>query len=151
MYLLGRRSNISVSIAFILCMVIYASRSPSFLYLGSKTFNNPAHPEELIRHVCRHVAVATTVDWHFDIYMNVAGTVEKELAASSCGDSDVRVYRPSPFRYKFEQMVAELGPFHGQFFGQEGLITDLNSTTLYPEDTESPMIDLLILGTCEWE
>jgi len=151
MYLLGRRSNISVSIAFILCMVIYASRSPSFPYLGSKTFNNPAHPEELIRHVCRHVAVATTVDWHFDIYMNVAGTVEKELAASSCGDSDVRVYRPSPFRYKFEQMVAELGPFHGQFFGQEGLITDLNSTTLYPEDTESPMIDLLILGTCEWE
>jgi len=136
MHFLVRRSSIFITVAF-LCIIFYASRLSS-LFLGSKTWNSPAI--EVGRPVCRHVAVASAVGWHFEIYMGIVGNVEKELSTSACGS--VRVYRPESFGLGFEGIVDELGLYHGQYSTIEAFFSDIDH-----QDEGSPVIDLIFLGT----
>ena len=147
MHFLARRSSIFTAIALFF-IIFYAAYSPS-LFLGFRTSRNPVLHVEVARPVHRHVAVASVVGWHFEIYMSIVGILEKELSASASGG--VRVYRPEPFGYGFEKIVNELGLYHGHSSDIETFFSDIDSTALYPEDEGSPMIDLIFLGTCESE
>ena len=139
-----RGRSISIAIVCLLCVVFYTTPSPRLLLPNIS--HNPARPIEVARHLCHHVAVASIVSWHSDIYMSLPGVVSQELL---CGD--VRVYAPGPFPGNFQKVVDEVGLYHGPPADIETLFTDLDSTTLYPEENGSPMIDFLFLGTCESE
>jgi hypothetical protein len=92
--------------------------------------------------------VASVVGWHFEIYMSIAGVVEREL---SLAGGDVRVYTPESFGYGFEDIVRDSGIYRGDTLRTDSFFRDLDSTTLYPSNEESPMIDMIVLGTCESE
>jgi hypothetical protein len=135
------------TVLFLICIVLYSSFSPNWLIFPD--LHNFAPPTKVTHPVCHHVAVATFVGWHYEVYMDIADVVSQQL---SCGD--VRVYAPGaprPFNYGFEQIVDELSLYHGPLSGVDDFFRDINSSTLFAEEAGLPMIDVVVLGTCELE
>jgi hypothetical protein len=80
--------------------------------------------------------------------MSIVAVLEKELCSNPTGG--VHVYLPESFRYGFDNVVDELGLYHGNFSTKDALFDDLESTNLFHDD-EGSMIDMIILPSCEWE
>lgn len=114
-------------------------------FLPSETLHEPTYH----RHVSTHIAIASYVGWHFEIYMGIVGTLERTFLNSE--NHTVQVYIPEHFRYGFDKLVDELGLYHGQLSDKDSFLRDIDSTNLYPEDQGTSMIDLVILPSCEWE
>jgi len=85
----------------------------------------------------QNIAVASSVGFHFDVYMAVVWSLERVMK----GNGSVQVYAPSPFPHDFEQIVDRLGLYHGHIKNPTDLISDMANTN----------ISLLIIGTCEFE
>jgi hypothetical protein len=155
MHSFGRhQASIAIVIASLfLLTVFYLSPYPRTFFLPKGPHSpTPVHfpTQEYARpRVCRHVAVASAVGWHFEIYMSIVGVLEKQLCPLPEGS--VRVYTPGAFGYGFDNIIDELGLYHGNFSSIETFFNDVDSTRLFPEDEGSPMIDMIFLGTCESE
>jgi hypothetical protein len=137
---------------FFLSFAFYTAHSPrTYSFLTGQGFPNSetTFSLEVNQPICRHVAVASYVGWHFEISMSMVSVLEKELCPYPTGG--VRVYIPHPFGQGFDSLADELNLYHGEFFDhKEALFEDLDSTTLFPGDKGS-MIDTVILPSCEWE
>jgi hypothetical protein len=147
---LARSRKVSIAIAlFFVVIIFYLARPPNVFFLPTG-FQNSRPSTQITRpQVCRHVAVASVVGWHFEIYMSIVGVLEKELCSHPNGS--VSVYTPETFGYGFENIISELGLYHGRFSNIPTFFDDIESTSLFPEDEGSPMIDMIFLGTCESE
>jgi hypothetical protein len=89
-----------------------------------------------------HIAVASTFAFHHDVYMSLVWTLEKLIGPN---EGTVQTYAPLPFDYEFQKIVDTLGLYQGEVKTPETLVADLNS------NLESGGIDMVVLGTCEFE
>lgn len=87
----------------------------------------------------KHVAIASFFSYHFDVYMALAWTLERVLAAVP--GSNLHVFA-QPFFYGFQSVVEDLGLYHGARGGIEDFMPYVRS---------NPTLDTIILGTCEVE
>jgi hypothetical protein len=85
-----------------------------------------------------NVVVASAFSHHHDVYLTVAWTAERVMK-----NGTLTVYAPLPFGYGFQDVVDELGLFHGTTKNYDELIHDVLAN---PGDGG---IDLIIFGTCE--
>jgi hypothetical protein len=93
----------------------------------------------------RHrVAVASTFGFHFDVYMSLVWTLERVMGRSPSGGV-VEVYAPAEFGFEFQTIVDTLGLYHGENRHSDELIQAINS------NMGDGGIDLVVLGTCEFE
>jgi hypothetical protein len=140
---------VAVTLFFFLSFLFFAHPLKPLSILTGKGFrNSEPTPSEPDLRVCRHVAVASYVGWHFEIYMSIVAVLEKELCPFPTGS--VHVYLPESFRYGFDNLVDELGLYHGNFSTKHELFDDMDSASLFPED-EGSMIDMIVLPSCEWD
>jgi hypothetical protein len=149
---LARSHKVSIAIALFFLLIIFYLAHPPNTFFRPKGFQNsrPIPSTQITRpQVCRHLAVASVVGWHFEIYMSIVGVLEKELCPHPNGS--VNVYTPETFGYGFDNIINELGLYHGHFSNIPTFFDDMESTSLFPEDEGSPMIDMIFLGTCESE
>lgn len=92
--------------------------------------------------VKRHnVAVASLFGYHFDVYMALAWTLDR--IRDRTPGLRLRVFADT-FYYGFEDVVKNLGMYHGERYDANQLLSSMS-------DQNGDMIDLLILGTCEFE
>jgi hypothetical protein len=99
------------------------------------SFSVPPPPE-------RHVAVATTFTPHMTVYMPIASTIQKVLNRTE----NARLYS-DPLAYNYWDIVTDLGLFHGQRREIDEFLVDLNTTI----SDEGDVIDVVVLGTCNFE
>lgn len=99
----------------------------------------------------RHVAVATAFPFHAEVYGALAWTFIRYFnSEKQAGPNTVRIYAEET---EFISLIKKLDLLPGSIMhpaGMKGLIADVRSTTLFPDDPGA-MIDLVALGTCEVE
>jgi hypothetical protein len=145
---LTRRRTLSFLLTIAVVLLLTISFNTVYFpdsFLRPATLRDPVIP----RHVWTHIAIASHVSWHFEIYMGIAATLERAVLDSE--NHTVQVYIPDHFGYGFDKLVDELGLYHGQLFDQQSFFRDIDSPNLYPEDQGTSMIDIIILPSCEWE
>jgi hypothetical protein len=127
--------RLSVTSALILVFFVFY-----FATFPSSHFTNVDNLLGSVLPARRHVAIASTFEHHMDVYMAIAAAVRRCLLS----DGSVRVYSP-PFQKSFGDIVENLDLYHGKHHAPQQLLVDFESTDLRDR------IDLLILGTCEFE
>jgi len=90
--------------------------------------------------VRRNVALATRFGYHHDVIFALSWTIERVMK----GNGKLNVYAPSPLSWNFDDVVEELGLYHGAVKRDRDLIKDIL-------DSPDGGIDMVILGTCEIE
>jgi len=117
---MARRRSVWLATSLFLGIILFALYQTSFQKLtGQEPIFRVHAPRPPLR---RHVAIATVVGWHFEIYMSMASTVERVLGSSG----SVHVYTPpEPFGYGFEELVTELGLYHGNISFMESFFRDI--------------------------
>lgn len=105
----------------------------------------PAEEDKLVVPQKKHrVAVASTFGFHFDVYMSLVWTLERVMGRSPAGGA-VEVYAPAEFGFEFQTIVDTLGLYHGENKHSDELIGAING------NMGDGAIDLVVLGTCEFE
>lgn len=89
----------------------------------------------------KRIAIASTVDFHYDVYLALAWTLERVMK----GQGQIDVYGETPLRFEFGKVVQQLGLYHGVIRNPPQLFLDLADHGL------DDAIDMVILGTCELE
>ena len=90
----------------------------------------------------KNVVVASGFGAHFDVYLAVAWTLQRIMLKDQ---GSLQVYAPTPFFYKFQEVVDQYRLYEGEFKNPNDLLGDIKSVG------DDRGIDLLILGTCEIE
>jgi hypothetical protein len=91
--------------------------------------------------VRKNVALATHFGFHHDVTFALAWTIERVMK----DNGKFAVYAPYPLSWNFQDVVDELGLYHGPMNSHENLISDLL------ENPGDGGIDMVILATCEIE
>ncbi|KAJ8519067.1 hypothetical protein ONZ45_g3952 [Pleurotus djamor] len=91
-----------------------------------------------IRH--RNIAIASTFGFHHDVYLALAWTMERVMNKHG----KLQVYANLPFAYAFQDIVDQLGLYHGEVKPTPELIPAMKEL-----GGDGGGIDMLILGTCE--
>jgi len=92
--------------------------------------------------VHKNVVVASGFGAHFDVYLAVAWTLQRVMPKDQ---GSLQVYAPTPFFFKFQDVVDRYQLYEGEIKHFNDLLGDIKSVG------EDGGIDLLILGTCEIE
>ncbi|KAF9533596.1 hypothetical protein CPB83DRAFT_845535 [Crepidotus variabilis] len=104
--------------------------------------------QEAFKH--NHIALASSFEWwHYDVFVPVARSVEHVLGRQ---DSS-RLYVVNPYHlgeYGFNEVLNTTGIYHGEQFNYNNLVDDMSATSLFPSDPGA-MIDVVVLGTCEFD
>ncbi|KAG8899208.1 hypothetical protein FRC00_001759 [Tulasnella sp. 408] len=99
----------------------------------------------------RHVAIATAFPYHAEVYGALAWAFNRYFhSEKQAGPNSVRIYAEDT---EFVSLIMKLGLLPGSIMhpaGAEGLIADVRSTILFPDDPGA-MIDVVALGTCEFD
>ncbi|KAF7974649.1 hypothetical protein HWV62_11526 [Athelia sp. TMB] len=95
------------------------------------------HNPHLFKH--RHIAIATSFGFHFDVWLPVAWTLQRLLRGVE--GTLVQVYAETPFAHGFGEISDQLGLYHGTVKDYETIIADLRANE---GDGE---IDMVILPT----
>jgi hypothetical protein len=104
----------------------------------------PSKQEKLVVPQKRHrVAVASTFGFHFDVYMALVWTLQRVMDRSQTGS--VEIYTPAPFNFEFQTIVDNLQLYRGETKTSDELIEAINS------NMGDGGIDMVVLGTCEFE
>ena len=86
----------------------------------------------------KRIAIASNVDFHYDVYLALAWTLERVMK----GQGQIDVYAQTPLRFEFGKVIQQLGLYHGVIKNRQQLFLDL---------ADHDAIDMVILGTCELE
>ncbi|KIO19614.1 hypothetical protein M407DRAFT_11307 [Tulasnella calospora MUT 4182] len=147
-------TSVLVFTAALFCLVDFRSSSSSPLVTVSPA-STPTNDSPQVKSPQakplrrRHVAVATAFGHHAEVYGALAWIIgmifnsERQFRSNS-----VRMYAGES---EFVSLIKELGLLPHSIMhpaGHEGLIADVRSTSLFPDDPGA-MIDLVALGTCE--
>ena len=90
--------------------------------------------------VRKNIAIASSFGAHHDVFLALAWTVERVMK-----NRTLTVYAPLPYGHGFQDIVDELGLFHGITKNYDELIRDVLA------NPGAEGIDIIILGTCEVE
>ena len=93
-----------------------------------------------------HIVVASRFRSHFDVYLAFVQTLQKVMGSKG----HVSVYAEQPYRFGFAEIADPLGLYDGTYHHPDNLISDVNSTALYPDEPDV-MVDMVVFGTCEIE
>lgn len=88
-----------------------------------------------------NIAIASVFNYHFDVYMALAWTLQR--IQSRTPGLRLQVFADT-FHYGFEETIDALDIYHGERRGADLLLDSLRQA-------DEDIIDLLILGTCEIE
>jgi len=115
------------------------SSLPRFVLGDEVPLENPLNLQSIpLKH--KNIVVASAFGWHYDVYMAVAWTLRRIMVN---GQGNLQVYAPTPFPFKFQEVVDQYGLYEGEVKDYKDLIGDIKS------DGNDGGIDLVILGTCE--
>ena len=96
-----------------------------------------AHNTHLFKH--HHIAIATSFDLHFDVWLPVAWTLQRLLRGIE--GTSVQAYAKTPFAHGFGEISDQLGLYYGIVKDYEAIIADLRA------NEGDGGIDLVILPT----
>jgi len=87
----------------------------------------------------RNIAFATEFPFHHDVMLALAWTFQRVMGK----DGQISLYAPSPLSWDFQDVMNDLGLYHGTIKNRDDLLKDIN------DNGSDGGIDMVVFGTCE--